>query len=136
MTTIYEVRQGLADALSTLPGWRASAYVGDQLNPPQIKVTMPAFDPRMVFGQSKAAHTFRCYAYAPRAASESSERLLDELAEPTGVGSLIAAVQTSGNWTVSVDYAVVTNVGEITVTQFGTDAAEYFVRPFDVEVVW
>lgn len=136
MTTIFDARQGLADALSTIPGWRASAYVGDQVNPPMIKVTMPAFDPRMVFGQSKAAHTFRCYAYATRAASESSERALDELAELTGDGSLIAAVQTSGNWTADVDYAVVTTVGEITVTQFGSDAAEYFVRPFDVEVVW
>jgi hypothetical protein len=136
MTTILDARQGLSDALSTIPGWRASPYVGDQVNPPMIKVTMPAFDPRMVFGQSKSQKTFRCYAYAPRAAAESSERLLDELAEPTGTGSLIEAVQTSGNWTADVDYAVVINVGEITVTQFGTDAAEYFVRPFDVEVVW
>ena len=136
MTTIHDVREGLAGALSTIPDWRASARIGDQLNPPHIKVSMPAFDPRMVFGQSKAQHTFRCFAYYTRAAGESAEVALDALAEPSGSGSLIAAVQDGDNWSVTVDYAVVTNVGEVSVTQFGTDTAEYFVRPFDVEVCW
>lgn len=136
MTTIYDARQGLTDALSTIPDWRASPYVGEQVNPPMIKVTMPAFDPRYVMGESKARYTFRCYAYYARVAAEAAEKALDALAEPTGTGSLIAAVQTGTNWSASVDYAMVTNVGEISVTSFGTDAAEYFVRPFDIEVVW
>jgi hypothetical protein len=136
MTTIYEVRQGLSNALGTVPGWRSSPYVGEQVNPPMFKVTMPAFDPRYVMGETKARYTFRCYAYYTRVAADAAERALDELAEPTGAGSVIAAVQTSTNWTITVDYAQVTNVGEITVTSFGTDAVEYFVRPFDIEVVW
>ena len=136
MTTIYDVRQGLADAAAHVAGWRTSAYVGEQVNPPMIKVTMPAFDPRYVLGETKARYTFRCYAYYTRAAGEAAERALDELAELSGAGSLIAAVQDGTNWPITVDYAVVTQVGEISTTQFGTDAVEYFVRPFDIEVVW
>ena len=136
MTTIDDVRETIATAASTIDGWRASAYVGDQINPPQIKVTMPAFDPRMVFGQSRVTYTFRCFAYYTRAAGDSGERALDELAAITGAGSFIAAIQDEANWAIDVQYAVVTNVGEVSVTQFGTDAAEYFVRPFDVEVCW
>ena len=137
MTTIQDVREAIAQAAQEIDGWRASAYVGEQINPPQIKVSMPAFDPRMVFGQSRVTHTFRCFAYYTRTAGDAGERALDALAELTGAGSFIATVQDEANWsTLDVYYASVTNVGEVSVTQFGTDTAEYFVRPFDVEVCW
>ena len=136
MTTIQDVREALATAVGAIDGWRADAYVGEQINPPQIKVSMPAFDPRLVFGQSRVTYTFRCFAYYTRAAGDAGERELDALAAMTGAGSFIEAVQESDNWTATVNYAVVTNVGEVSVTQFGTDSAEYFVRPFDVEVCW
>lgn len=137
MTTIAQVRAEIADVLTTnLTGWRASAYVGDQVNPPHIKVSMPAFDPRLVFSQAKSSHTFRCIAYAPRAATENSEALLDALCELSGTGSFIATIQDGALWSVSVDYAQVTNVSEVQVTTFGNDGVEYLARSFDVEVVW
>ena len=80
--------------------------------------------------------TFRCAAYAKRVESATSEQALDALAELSGDGSFIAAVATSDNWSVTVDYAQVVNVGEVAVTTFGQDGAEYLVCPFDVEVVW
>ena len=141
MTTIAEVRAGLVVAINTGLGgtpWYAAAYVGEQVNPPEIKVSLPAFDPRFVFGEAKKSVTFRVTAYATRAGGDASEILLDALCEPTGTtGSLIGAVQTSTNWAITVDFAQVTQVGEIGVTTYGTnDVAEYFFRPFDVEVVW
>jgi len=134
VTTIAEVRDGLAVALGALDGWRASAYVGDQINPPCLKVARPAFDPRMVFGGSKAAHTFRVHAYASRGATEANEKILDALCEPSGYGSLLEAVQTGTNWPVTVDYAVVTNVGEVGLAEIA--GVEYLTCPFDIEVVW
>ena len=63
------------------------------------------------------------------------ESLLDALAELSGDGSFIAAVADSTNWSITVDYAQVVNVGEVAVANWG-DGTEYLACPFDVEVVW
>lgn len=134
MTTIAEVRPALADALAQIPGWRVTPYVGAAINAPMLKVSRPAFDPRMVFGQAKAKRSFTVTAYVTMGAIEHGEQLLDALCELTGETSLIAAVQDGANWSVDVDYAVVTNVGEVTAAEIA--GAEYLVCPFEIEVVW
>ena len=99
MTTLAEVRAELADICATIPGWRSSGWVGDSITEPMIKVARPAFDPRLVFGSDgKKSVTFQLTAYVKRADTERAEKMLDALAEPSGSGSLIAAVQTSSNW--------------------------------------
>lgn len=142
MTTLADVRANLKTILETIivsgttSTWIATGYVGDQVNPPQFVVTRSSFDPRLVLNGTKAQHEFNVIAYMPRATPVESEAALDALAEPTGTASLIAAVQLSSNWSVTVDYAQVTQVGEVGVTQFGTDAAEYLACPFKIEVMW
>ena len=134
MTTIAEVRADLVNVLETIPGWSTSTgYVGDQLNTYSFKVGRPSFDPRMVFSQAKAVHQFTVSAYAPRATPEISEAALDALCELSGTGSLIAAVQNGTNWSVSVDYAVVTNCGEVQVIQW-IDGVDYLAVQFQIEV--
>lgn len=135
MTTIAQVRQNLSDIADLLAGWSGSAKVGDSVDAGTIKVFRPAFDPRVVFGGGKMMLTFQCAAYAKRIDSGSSEDSLDALAELSGAGSFIAAVQDSANWDVDVDYASVTQVGETRVAKWD-DGVEYLVCPFDVEVVW
>ena len=135
MTTIAEVRQNLEDIAGLVDGWVGSRYVGDSVDTRTIKVFRPEFDPRVVFGGGKMQLTFRCAAYAKRIDATASEEALDALAELSGTGSFIAAVQDSTNWTVTVDYASVVLVGEVVVSTFG-DGVEYLVCPFDVEVVW
>ena len=135
MTTIAEVRQNLSDIADLLDGWAGSKYVSDAVDTRTIKVFRPEFDPRVVFGGGTMQLTFRCIAYAKRLDASASEEALDALAELTGDGSFIAAVQDSDNWSATVDYAMVTNVGETAVQPWG-DGVEYLVCPFDVEVVW
>ena len=135
MTTIAEVRQNLADIAGTIDGWVGSKYVGDSVDTRTIKVFRPEFDPRVVFGGSKTQLTFRCVAYTKRIDSTASEEAIDALGELSGDGSFIVAVQTSTNWDVTIDYAVVTNVGETALTVSG-DGVEYLACPFEVEVVW
>ena len=131
MTTIEQVRTELANVIGSIDGWDAAPYIGEQLNPPIIKVSMPAFDPRYVFGQTAVEYIFKCYAYYTRASGDIGEAELDALVWP-----FITAVQDSALWDVDISYAEVVNVGEVTVSTFGVDAvAEYFVRPFDVKVV-
>ena len=135
MTTIAEVRSGLAAACVTVSGVAASAYPTDQIVTHTVYVHRLPFDPRLIFTGSKAEHDFRLTVFANRAAETSSATWLEALAELSGSGSLIAAVQTSANWgSVSVDYAQVVNVGEVQVAEVAGVA--YFVVSFDVKVVW
>ena len=135
MTSIADVRAELANIAGGIGEWSGSPYVGDSNVAGMIKVFRPEFDPRMVFGSSSVAITFRCVAYAKRIDSVFSEQALDALAELSGDGSFIAAVADEANWSITVDYAQVVNVGEVSVAQWG-DGTEYLACPFDVEVVW
>ena len=135
MTTIADVRAELAEIASGIGDWSGSAYVGDSVAAGTIKVFRPEFDPRVVFGGGTMRLTFRCVAYAKRIDSAFSEEALDALAELSGDDSFIVAVANSANWSITVDYAQVVNVGEVAVVNWG-DGSEYLACPFDVEVVW
>ncbi len=136
MTTIADVRTDLVNVLANIPGWSTSnGYAGDRLNTYSFKVSRSAFDPRMVFSQAKATHQFTVAAYAPRATPEVSEAALDALCELSGEGSLIATVQDGTNWSVTVDYAVVTNCGEVQSITW-IDGVEYLAVQFTIEVCW
>jgi hypothetical protein len=136
VTTIADVREDMAAVLSTLADWSVSSYIGDQVFPRMIKIARPAFDPRMVFQQTKAVHQFKVTAYAPRATPETSEAALDALCELTGNTSLIAAIQDGSLWTVDVDYAQVTKCGAVYATQWVDSTTEYLACDFEIEVVW
>lgn len=136
MTTFAEVRDDLATIVARINGWTGSGWVGDTVNANMIKVTSPAFDPRMVLSGGKCSHTFRLIAYVQRSASVAGEKKLDVLRDVTGTGSLLVTVQDGNNWTVTVDYAQVVEIGEVALTTFGQDTTEYLACPFQVEVVW
>ena len=137
MTTIGDVRADIARIInSNLDGWRAQAYVGDQINTHTIVVARPGFDPRLVFALAKTEYVFRLTAYVDRVAGAAGEGVLDDLCEIAGNGSLIARIQNGSLWSVTVDYAQVEFVGETVATMYGTDSLEYLCVPFDVKVVW
>lgn len=139
MTTIADVRGQLATIEDSLTGWRGSGYVGDTIDAPAFTTAMLAGDPRFNLGETKQIATFRCTAYVKRTDTIRNEKALDTLADIGGSTStsFVAAVQASASWgSVTIEYAQVINIGEVALTQFGTDAAEYLARPFDVEVVW
>ena len=134
--TLAEVRDDLESVLELIDGWRATAWVGNQINPPQCVVSRLPYDPRLTLNSAKAIYHFQVTAYAPFATPVESEKLLDDLADPRSDGSLIATVQNGSNWSVTIDYAQVVNVGQVSAVQFGNDAADYLACPFEIEVVW
>jgi hypothetical protein len=136
VTTIAEVREDMARVLANLSDWSVSSYIGDQVHSRMIKIARPAFDPRMVFQQTKAVHTFKVTAYAPRSTTEASEAALDALCELSGSTSLIATIQDGSLWSVTVDYAQVTNCGAVYATQWVDSTTEFLACDFDIEVVW
>lgn len=113
MATMGEVRQALADAITDATGLRSAPLVLDTMVAPIAVVARQAFDPRMVFSQAKAPYLFRVTIYADRTNERGAQLALDEWCEPTGTGSVIAAIQNGDNWSVTVDYAQVINVSEV-----------------------
>ena len=140
MTTFAEVRADLSNVLTGIDGWSvldvSGGYVGDTPPVPySFKVARPAFDPRYVFSEAKKSVTFVVTGYAPRAVPVEAEIRLDALCEPTGTGSIIAAVQTGSNWSVTVDVAQVVECGEVQSVTW-IDGTEYLAAQFRIEVIW
>lgn len=137
MATLAQIRADLASVLETIPGWNVNnGYIGDQVLQYSFKIARPAFDPRMVFSEAKKSVTFTVTAYAPRIPAEEAEAAIDALCEPSGSGSLIAAVQTGSNWSQTIDYAQVVSCGETQVIVWAQDSVEYLGAQFQIEVVW
>jgi hypothetical protein len=140
MTTIAEVRTGLAEAVSNA-SWdgnplSCSAYPTDVFDPPGAFVTRLPFDPRMVLGSSNNVATFRVWIGVLAVDPEAGGIVLDALCDPLDADGVTQAVQDGTNWTsVTVDYAQVVEIGEVIEARTATDG-RYFAVSIDVEVCW
>lgn len=134
MPTVAEVRDELADVITTGAGLRATALVQDTLVAPIAVVSRRPFDPRMVLQQHKAAYQFTVTIYVDRTDERAAQRALDTYCEVSGANSVIAAIQNGSNWSVTVDYAQVTQVGDVQPVIVGE--SNYLIVPLDVEVVF
>ena len=134
MTTTADVRQALADAGSYC-GREVKPYVQSTISTGSGYVMRREFDPRMVFGGSKVVYPFMVRFYFLAVSLESAQQDIDALCDTAGSSSFLAAVQDGTNWPADlVDYAQVTNVGEI--NDSTVDGTNYFTVDFDIEVVW
>ena len=134
MTTIAQVRQGLADAITAGTGLRGEAIVHDSINAPCFEVVRKEMDPRMIFSGAKAQYQFTVRVFQGRTSVIAAQEAIDDLCEINGDGSLLQAVETSSNWDITIDYAEVTRIGETGGAERG--GIEYLMVEFDVEVVW
>lgn len=134
MPTVTQVRDELADVITTGAGLRAAALVQDVMVAPIAVVTRRSFDPRLVLQQSKAAYQFTVTIYVDRTDERAAQVALDGYIELSGAGSVVAAIQTGSNWSVTVDYAQVTQIGEVSAVVIGE--SNYLAVPLDVEVVF
>ena len=130
MPSIREVRQALADAASAC-GTQIYPNDPDQPTSGSGWVYRREFDPRMVFGDTTTAYQMGIAVVFNRNGGLAP---LDDICEPSGVGSLRAAVENGDNWGVTVDYAQVTRVSEVNVVDLG--GVQYLSVEFDIEVVW
>ena len=134
MPTVTEVRDQLADIITDHAGLRAVPLVQETMIPPIAIVTRRAFDPRLVFTQSKAAYLFTVTIYVDRTVERSAQIKLDEYCELSGNDSVTAAIQNGANWTLAVDYAQVTQIGEVQAVAIAE--SNYLAVALDVEVVF
>ena len=131
MTTLAEVRDGLAQAVQAGTGLRMYPYRLDKINAPCGFVVSGEYDPHMVFAADKAVHTFTVTVYVGRVAEVAGQKKLDELREP--VGGIADAAEDLDNWPVTVDYVRVITVGANDgETRIADDV--YLTCEFEIEV--
>ena len=111
MTTIAEVRDGIAEAITSQTGLRTMAYLGSSIPHPCAHVRVGAYDPRYVLGRAKAEYPVYVTVFVGPTAERSAQIRCDEIREPSGDKSIVAALETAPDY-VDIDYASVTLVGE------------------------
>lgn len=95
MATIEEIMAGIEARLETIEGLRVTAYVADQINPPQAIVGVPPVtDYRLVFGDDgelQIAPTITILVSA--ALDRVGQAQLASYAAKTGASSVFAAIE-------------------------------------------
>lgn len=93
MTSLTDLRAGLATRLATISGLRSSATIPDNPQPP-IAVVMPSlitYD--TAFGRGSDEYEFTIMLIVGRAADRASQTTLDAYCESSGSRSVKAAVE-------------------------------------------
>jgi hypothetical protein len=134
MTTVTDVRQALADAITNATGLRSAPLAQDTMVAPIAVVTRQAFDPRMILSNVKSTYAFTVTVFVDRTNERAAQTLLDQYCELTGELSVVAAITDGDNWTVDVDYAQVTQIGEVQAVAIAE--SQYLAVALDVEVVF
>lgn len=137
MPSITEVADALAGAIDGISGIRAKAYPDDIVNPSEAHVQTREFDPRMAFGSVKATYPFVVRVFVKRTDIRSANKTLRGFMEPSGSGSVPAAVNNESAWSgATVDDAQVVLVGQP--FEYSPDGGNtvYLCVDFDVEVIW
>jgi len=93
MTTITDIRTGLAANVGTINGLRTSATVPDQINPP-VAVVMPSrisYD--RAYHRGLDEYEFTVTVFVGRAEERVAQNLLDGYCNPTGTSSVKTAIE-------------------------------------------
>ena len=93
MTTVSELRTGLATNLATISGLRTSAFIPDNPSPP-IAIVVPQhidFDDAM--GRGLDTYTFDIVVIANRMSERTAQSTLDGFCNPSGSRSVKAALE-------------------------------------------
>jgi hypothetical protein len=93
VTTLAQLRTGLADNLATIKGVQVSPYALAQPIPPGIQILPGEVDFRGAFARGFDLWRFQVQAYVAYSADTGSQVLLDELLNPTGARSVKTALE-------------------------------------------
>ena len=134
MTTRKGVRADLVTIIKTNAGIRTIGFIPDTIPAPCATVSIMPFDPRLVFGESVSSYQLQVRLWVPRTSERAGQDMLDDWAEMSGSSSVVAAIQTTSNWSQTIHYASVTQIGEIVEIAKADDT--FLTIDIDVEVVW
>jgi hypothetical protein len=133
MPDINDVCDGLANAAAE-SGLRCLPYISSQVTPPQAQVFTRAYDPRLVFGDSKSTYLLGLRVIVRTVNERTAQQQLRDFMEPTGSTSVRAAIEDSDNWEPTVDYVEVTEIGQPFELEVGTEI--YWAVDIEVDITW
>lgn len=134
MPDINDVCEGLANAASAVSGLRTLPHISAQVTPPQAQVYTRAYDPRLVFGDSKSMHLLGLRVIVRAVDERTAQRSLRSYMEPSGSTSVRAAIEDDGNWEPTVDYVEVTEIGQPFELEVGAET--YWAVDLEVDITW
>lgn len=134
MTTIFEVRQALSDAVDTIPGLRSVPYVPRSLDPPMAIISdRGGVDYDLVLGRGADVWKFVVSVYVSAESNVQAQELIETFQAPAGASSVKTAIESNAGLAALVDYARVKVVGP---THIETVSGNHLVAEFDVEIVF
>jgi len=133
--SINDVCEALALAVQTGAGLRALGYIDDQVSPPQAQVYTLPFDPRLTTGGSPSRSVqMGVRVFVRRTNMRTAQLELRNYMEQSGDLSIKAAIEDDTNWSETVHYAEVTEIGQP--FEYETANEIYWAVDFSVDVVW
>lgn len=130
MTSLSDLRSGLATRLATITGLRSSAYIPDNPQPP-IAVVMPGriqYD--TAFGRGSDEYTFSIMLIVGRVADRASQTTLDAYCASSGSASVKAAIEADrslGGKALDCRVTEMTNQGSLAIGDVTYHTAEFNV---------
>lgn len=134
MTTLADIRAGLAAALDVIPGLMVSELVPVQVHPPCVFVASweVEYDQSMVRGSDRYRVVLRLIVGSQ--VSEAAQQRLDELCAPSGEDSIKRAIEADMTLGGRVEFARVVRIGPAP-QMFEHGSAQYLGADIDVEVM-
>jgi hypothetical protein len=133
MTTISEIRTGIATRLATIEGLRVHDFVPSEVNPPAAIVFGPEIDYDQTMRRGSDDYRFTVILMVSKVSDRAGQNLLDFYIAPSGVASVKAVIEgEGGNLGGTVDFARVKGVGNYGPTEVG--ALSFFGAEVYVEV--
>lgn len=119
MADLAQVREGLAAALRTIPGLRASAWPNPSPNPPHASVVLQQMDPAATYGLGLGRLRFVVRVLVGRADERSAIERLSAYESTEGPLSVVAALYADRTLGGVADSVRVTSVGNEGVYDLG-----------------
>lgn len=93
MSSLSDIRSGIATRLATITGLRNAATIPDQPNPPVAIVIPQRLSYDTAFADGVHTYTFTVQVIVGRVAERISQNLLDGYVSPTGNASIKTAIE-------------------------------------------
>ena len=131
MSSISELRAGLATNLKTIRGLRVVETLPDVVNPPMAMIGLSKVQYNQQNQRSMSLYTFQVTVVVGRVSERTAQRALDVLVAP-GSGSVKYAIEvdrTLGGKAFDVFVPELSNIGAVSV-----NGIDYFSAEFSVQV--
>jgi hypothetical protein len=133
LSTIDDIRSGLATRLATITGLRTSSEIPDNPNPPIAIVNLRNVQYDQAFGKGLAVYNFVVTVIVGRAAERIAQRKLNDYCDNTGSQSVKTAIEgdkTLGGKAFDTRVVSLDNIGNLQLNDATYLAAEFSVAVY------